>query len=315
MTRLSMSEKSSKYDEKERSTLAAIRGIGAIKKQWLKALGIVTVQDLATAVAESIAADFKRKGRAISHQEIAAWIAQAQALVLESSAPCETAEDAKKTQLPGQDESLSAIAVAPATDLWQTIAAFKVEFQTLQGTAQPEQRTIVRHIETNAIATWSGIESEQIPHWLLDQLNTDKLLATKEPVALEITQLRMVPSHRNGVVMIANKTRRLFPGSIQTGEPFTLEASMCFSGQPTGVARKQLVYRAQCQAHNLSSGITTDLGDTIANVPIGNQASYTALFPDISLQQPGAYRLKVCITLQNAVAVPACFKVPMLQVR
>jgi len=339
MARFSRGENSPKRGEKEHISLAAIRGIGSMKKQWLKSLGIVTIQDLAAASAEAIATHFKQEGRAIATSEIDEWIAQAQALVLEWSSPGAAAETSKSAPLPDllspeplltnmqlseSDEPLVAIAapvsidpvpVAEALgDRWQTIATFTVEFQTQQGDGQTENRTIVRHVKTDAVSAWSGIESEQIPQWILDQLNTDKPLETNAPVVLEITQLRMVSSQRIGAPMVANKTHRLFPSSIKAGEPFTLEASMCFSGLPASFARQQLVYRAQCQAHNLSSGVTTDLGDTIANVPIGDKASYTALFPDLSLQQPGAYRLKVLVTLQNAVAVPACFKVPMLQV-
>jgi len=113
--------------------------------------------------------------------------------------------------------------------------------------------------------------------------------------------------------MTANKAQPLFTDAIRTGESFALEVAMRFAGLPSVNSVKQVIYRTQCIARHLSTGATLQLGDVTANVPVGN-GHYMALLPDVTFPQPGVYRVKVVVSLQNVAAESSCFKIPALQV-
>jgi SMI1 / KNR4 family (SUKH-1) len=139
----------------------------------------------------------------------------------------------------------------------------------------------------------------------------DPRLFAEEPVTLEISQLR-VHSFSSKKPIIFDKAHLLFPDAIQQGEPFTLEVAMHVVTQ-ANLAEQPLVYRAQCVAYHLATHTHTLLGDISLDLP-GDRIFHTTLFPNVTLPQPGMYRLKVWVMLENISALPSYFQVPMLQV-
>jgi len=93
-----------------------------------------------------------------------------------------------------------------------------------------------------------------------------------------------------------------------------LEVLMKVVGDTASFVERQFAYRAQCVAYNLATKLNTDLGDITTYISGDGQAAQVALFPEMILQQPGIYRLKVWVTLENSSALPGYFKVPMMQV-
>ncbi|PSB24196.1 SMI1/KNR4 family protein [Stenomitos frigidus] len=202
------------------------------------------------------------------------------------------------------------------TDEWHDLGSFTIECQTSQRQGHNEQRTIVHHRETDTVEIQSNIDFAATEQWMLQQLQASTHPSpAQETVGLEITQLRVICSPQTEKPMVVDQAQPLFSDPLHSGEPFALEVSMNIIGsaQPP-LAEQQLVYRAQCIAHNLSTKLDTYLGDITTRLPGGHQLAYIAQFPEARLQQPGLYRLKVWVTLQNASASPSYFKVPMLQV-
>jgi hypothetical protein len=133
----------------------------------------------------------------------------------------------------------------------------------------------------------------------------------KEPVMLEICQLR-VHSFYSAKPMVFDEAHLLFSGAVQQGEAFTLEVSMKVMTQ-ANLGEQPLAYRAQCVAYHLATRTHTPLGDITLDLP-ADQVFHTTFFPKVTLPQPGMYRLKVWVMLENISALPSYFKVPMLQV-
>jgi SMI1 / KNR4 family (SUKH-1) len=203
----------------------------------------------------------------------------------------------------------------PPTDEWRDLASFTIECQTRQ---QPDdQRTLIRHEETGAVEIQPDLDTEAMQQWLHHQINqgNDQPLQAQKPVGVEITQLRVIRSPHAEIWMVADRAQPLFSETISRGEPFVLEVSLhMLDSVKERLAEQQLVYRAQCIAHHLSTRLDTALGDLTTHISGGHQSTYTAQFPEARLQQPGLYRLKVWVTLQNIAVAPGYFKVPVLQV-
>ncbi|UBF23708.1 hypothetical protein K9N68_18230 [Kovacikia minuta CCNUW1] len=316
---------------KETYDVQLVRGIGAIKKRWLRSVGVRTLQDLAQASAAEIEFQLKQSGRVVSSSEIEGWIAQAQALVMEllnaqprsvSSVisevqPTELAPDRELVQENGQPSTLENLEKA---DLWKTIAAFTIEVQAGVGTAQQAQRTRVQCQTTDRTETWTGVEIDQLLQWVRSQLNslqskveTANSMATT-PVTVDINQLRLLRSTSVGKSMVVDKTQRLFPESIQPGEPFILEVSIEVAGGAVERNQSLISYRAQCFARHSATGKVIELSDLQTEIPYQEQSFHSLRFPPIFLENPGAYRLQVVVTPQNLPATAGSFKVPLLQV-
>lgn len=311
---------------KHRSDLTQIRGIGAIRKRWLHSLGISTIADLAQASAEAIEAQSKGDAR-FSRDELDGWIAQAQALQvsLESAdaLPAIKASTAvhDANPLTAADQTAAA---DPALETWNSIAAFQVNYQTRSLGQVTEQRLVVQHLGTDAAESWSTFDTNLLQQWMRDRLEVSlsplqtplqtELAMQTEAIAIEITQLRLMQPHYMRQPMTVVPHSPLFSDTIQTAKPFALEVSMQFVGLTDAHQGKQVAYRVQCFVYNLATGATESLSDLTTSVSLGDRSCYSVLLPSLLLRQPGLYRLKVLVTLQQAPATLGQFKVPMLQV-
>ena len=235
--------------------------------------------------------------------------------------PPPTSLDRESTQIPVVPSSI------PTTELkidkaWDRFASFTIELQTRKSEGNSEQQTILHNVETDTIEAFPTIDAEVIQQWILKQLGDslkDNLIQVQaeETVGLEISQLRVIQLPRIAqpeTQMIADNAHPLFPDAIQKDEPFKLEVLMKVVGNTASFVERQFSCRAQCVAYNLATKLNTDLGDITTYISDDGQAAQVALFPEMTFQQPGIYRLKVWVTLENSSALPGYFKVPMMQV-
>jgi hypothetical protein len=109
----------------------------------------------------------------------------------------------------------------------------------------------------------------------------------------------------------ASKTQPLLSDSIQANHPFSLEICLRFTDlNPPHLQAQQLKYEVQCRAKHL--GIGQVVYEMTANVPLSPNGAYSAILSDLTLSDPGAYRLQVIANINGQTA--AYFKVPLVQV-
>jgi len=154
---------------------------------------------------------------------------------------------------------------------------------------------------------------------MLDQIKTTvSQPGIASSVIPEITQLKLIQPCQSGQAMSAIKTQPSFFGEVQADESFALEVSIKFTGLTDTHTHEQIAWKVKCVVYDVSTALTTTLGEMIVNVPLANNSSYNALLPELLLPHAGIYRLKVFVSLQNQLAANAeatsgCFKVPILQ--
>jgi SMI1 / KNR4 family (SUKH-1) len=237
------------------------------------------------------------------------------AINLPSSATPEVAPEA--SAIANYSQPGSAIESGSAMEEeWRKLASFTVEIQAKPMAEHSEQRMIVRHVEAGTVATYPSIDPAIVQQWISTQLKATLTKPVEHSAGLEITQLQVIRApYLAESVMVVDQANPVFLEAIRAGEPFSLEVSMKVIGStPVSPLEQQLTYRTQCLAHNLSTKLNTCLGDVITKIQPVSPTTYTTLFPKITLQHPGIYRLKVWVMVQNSSALPSYFKVPMLQV-
>ncbi|NJN86176.1 MAG: hypothetical protein HC881_07470 [Leptolyngbyaceae cyanobacterium SL_7_1] len=313
----------------ENNHLTTIRGIGAIRKQWLNTLGIYTIADLAHASADEIEAQAKQDGRSIHRTELEEWIAQAQTQLANTMPqpmpqPENRPDDVDRVEACSDNpedclicgfsqSSLESSASPDEQSEWAVTAAFQVEYQTRQVEGRTEQQTVIRDLETNVVKYWQQFETQLIPQWILDRLDIAPLVAEPDAAMMpELVQIRLMQSGEDGRSMVATATDRLFPDAIHADVPFALELSIQFANL-TAHSSQSLTYKVECLARELSAASTLDLGTITATVTLADQGVYTTRLSDLRLPKPGIYRLKGSIALQTALPSQG-FKLPMLQV-
>lgn len=319
-------------DRRLEPDLTAIRGIGVTKRQWLEAVGICTVQDLAQLTADTLKAQLKAQGYAVARSDIERWIIQAQAWMDApdlAESPAAIAEDVDRS-VPPETPSLPAAepgsVPSPApmsapTVEWLPTASFAVEFQSCYGTAGTEYQAIVRSLTTGRTEIWQGYELGQLQPWLWQQLGLNGPIASAverqtpsvPPLPVEVTQLRIVQPGQTAQPLIADQAEPVFTGTLLADQPFWVEVTVDIP--VTAIAElSTLLYRVGCQARHLASGTVCQLGEMQLSQPFSGGSTCVLVLPEARLQQPGAYRLQVAATIDNLPATTGYFKVPVLEV-
>ncbi|MEB3179704.1 MAG: hypothetical protein VKL59_11810 [Nostocaceae cyanobacterium] len=315
------------HKSEESDDLKKIRGIGIARQQWLSEIAnIRTVRDLAHASAEQIEFQLNVEGHAVSRTEIEQWIAQARELTKESSPrKDDQGELSSKIEKPADIDTVAEQNLSPFVEEGEsrTLASFIVEFQTKQVEGRSEQQTAVRHRESDSSETWSGIEGEQLQQWMLERaiatIQPEPVAkqpdATTTPLTVEITELRALQPPRTGIPMVVTQSGQGFSGFITSGEPFSLEVALRLTGQiAADIPQQTMTYCVQVYARHRATGEKTSLGQTQPHPLFAGQTSYTAKLSEITLQQPGMYRLQALVTLQGIRGIPGFLEVPLLQV-
>jgi len=114
--------------------------------------------------------------------------------------------------------------------------------------------------------------------------------------------------------MVVAQSNRLFPSTINSGEPFMLVVAFKVIGlNQDNFNHPKLTYQAQFYGRNRSTGAIIHLGDTMPESLEEGLAFYTTRLPAISLES-GIYRLQGLVKVQGALATPGCFEILLLQV-
>lgn len=221
-----------------------------------------------------------------------------------------------------EEDKAESLRILPVEEMvWRSLARFTIEFQTRQIEDQIEKRIVAYDPEGESSRTWSELETEQLPQWMLAQISQAVKSETEiersadvSPVKVEISHLWAFQPPQSGVPMVITEAGKSFPGFIRSGEPLVLEILFRLTGQTAAdTRRKQITYQVQADLRNYATGSTTSLVDTPPHTLVEDQLSYIATIPGTTLL-PGIYRLRVLATLQGIRATPGYFETPLLQV-
>lgn len=133
-------------------------------------------------------------------------------------------------------------------------------------------------------------------------------------IALVISQLKVFqpPFLPEGVII--TRQSRILPQALSSQQPFAVEVHLQLAGQDaTAMTQQPLSYGVHAVIHDRDSGELLALDLTRSGILVDGIFTYTALLPEMTLQ-PGLYRLRVLAELQEGVAQPGSFNVPLLQV-
>lgn len=323
-------------NSRDDNELTNIRGIGTTRKQWLNALGIYTIADLAQFSADDIESRLKGEGRSLPRNELEEWISQAQAKTFASpsNSPLHNGSldrggvrtnnnvqevdgsDQDMSHQDGSDHCVNTTNVrADHVVDWNSLASFRIDYQTRQAEGQPERQTTIHYLDTGTTAQWAGFDTSRIQPWIQEQV--EETFSQAEPETLvvpEITQLRVIQPSQSEQPLIADKTYPMFSSAIRSDELFVLEVSLQFPGLVPTDFSQSIRYQVRCVAHEVATGTMVNLGEISAQVPFSDRSTYRVWLPELIFPHPGIYRLKISATLQNKLATSGYFKVPMLQV-
>lgn len=306
--------------------LKQIRGIGRVKRQWLKdLLNVHTIQDLAALELAQIKLPLKIGGQSISLAEIEGWVAQATELLtvqaasdlLDSSVEGADLEDRTSESSALTTSSESSLATGASSD-WRAIASFRVEFQAQSANSSvAAERIVVRHQATGIAETFSAHSAEPLLQWMAAQVQREM---TPEPTvsvapAIHITQVRaMQPVDEGSLPIVVNEDNHSFTRPLRSGEPVAIEVSFRVMGISAEVLQKRPIrYVMQAYARDRASGTVIPLGCTEPLALMPYQSSYKVALPT-TINRAGVYGLQVLTTLQDMLAIPGCFELPLMQV-
>ncbi len=306
----------------ERDDLTRIRGIGAVTQQLLREwLDVRTFGDLARLSVDEIESKLRERGQTASRSEIEGWIARAQELASATeSSPQSTVESPVGDR--EEDEPSQPIDESTEAGEWQSFASFGVEFQFRDIDGETEEQTTVRSLDTDRAKTWSGLESDRIGQWMLEQLaearasvqpqsRQERRTATASPPVVKIERLRILQPPQTDMPVVVDAT----PGFLKRGEPFALEIAFSLVGS-TGAdaAEVPTQYHTQIYARDRASGAIISLSDEAYETFGEGERLYTTALPTTPLQKPGIYQLQILVTSEGQPAVPGYFEIPLLQV-
>jgi len=314
--------------------LTILESIKAAEQQWLEAIGITTLRDLAHADADTIASQLDAINHSTSRDVINSWIFQAQTLLVET---VEIQESLAVEPSSEETSSVSSQTSTPETaeKAWHPFATFAVRFESKQVEDTIQYQTSVRYIETGQVQTWSGIEADNLRSWLHNQL-TDLIPVPSSTAALDsptnvdsptgveasdvgrrvtalIQALRVYQPTSKETPTDIYTLGQTVPTSIKGNLPFILEVAFSIPEQDIlATIRQTIFYEVECCARPLASGEILTLADILQASLANHQDVYTVQFPPMSLPA-GQFRLQVLLKLTGIHAVPAFVSVSSLR--
>lgn len=316
-----MNTKKKKYDD-----LTEIKGIGLHRQQWLnKSLGICTFSDLAALTVDEIETRLKTEGSGVGRKTIQVWIDEATALA-EVASPERELEAATV-------ESGGRLSLRNGETKWNSLASFRVDFQTRQAADRgEEQRTKVHHIETNRLEKWSGIQTDRLFQWIQNQLNDQlnemiKEKPVKEPPSAELLSSKTLPPQKLEVTYVRAfqppkaetpigfaAAGQPFLGMLKGDQPFNLQAGFELDKLAADeAAGSKGTYKAEFHVRNWSTGTKQHLGNTEPENFVAGKVTYNTILPEVHLD-PGHYSLGVLVTIQSRTPSLGYLELPLLQV-
>ena len=232
---------------------------------------------------------------------------------------------ADESELESPDSARSEDSDALSTD-WTTFASFTVDFEAKQVDEDIRYQTSVRHVETDEVQTWQGIEETQLQAWMREHLAgaipTVAALEASAATAVAnrlnpfISDLRIFQPPPNPLPIELYQPSLMFPSPVKSNLPFTLELQFGIQEQDQEVLAQvgqAVTYTIECYARSLVGKEVVTLGKLDPQELQVQQRPYLASLPAISLP-PGIFRLQLLLNLQGIGAFPAYFEVPVLQV-
>jgi hypothetical protein len=305
----------------ERDDLTRIRGIGSVTQQLLgEGLDVRTFGDLARLSVDEIESKLRERGQTTSRSEIEGWIARAQELASATeSSPQPTSESLEGETARPIDESTE-------EGEWHSCASFRVEFQFREIDGKTEEQTTARYLDTDRAKIWSGLESDRICQWMLEQLSEARASVQPQgtrkqgttavsPPVVKIEQIQILQPPQTDMPIVVDAARGLFPGSLKRGEPFALEIAFSLVGSPEAdTAEAPIQCRTQMYARDRATGATISLSDEACETSSDGELLYATALPATTLQKPGIYHLQILVAPEGQPAVPGYFEIPLLQV-
>lgn len=135
-----------------------------------------------------------------------------------------------------------------------------------------------------------------------------------EEIALEIAQLKVFQPPFLPEGMVITRQSRIVPQALSSQQPFAVEVQLKLTGQSAAAMTQHLLsYEVHAVVHDRESGENLALDLSRSGRLANGILTYTARLPEMTLQ-PGRYRLRVLGELQEGLAQPGSFNVPLLQV-
>jgi|GEM_PF-1496735 len=316
-------------DDPTDDDLTAIKGIGPARQSWLREVfDIRSFADLAALSVDQIETALKDEKRAmVTRSDIHDWLVQAKDLATVSGDVSPRTPDAPDT---GAEET----ADTKAEPDWTPFASFVVEYRHREAIDLAERhQTHVHHVEGDVSETWPGLQGEALGSWMLE--HAEKLALpepepdvsddAEDPAPLDLTlpsdadfrvQVTEVQIHQptDAEPSPLGGTDQTASGFIRKMEPFALDADFELLGSDAkAFAERAIPYICQFYAHDLTSGTSLHLGDSIPSNLIDNQVGYRASLFFARLPE-GAYRLHVLVVMQTSPPVPGHLELSVLQV-
>ncbi|MBE9116319.1 hypothetical protein IQ249_10460 [Lusitaniella coriacea LEGE 07157] len=298
--------------------LTRIKGISQNKQQWLRAwFNIRVFRDLARLSVEQIELRLKAEGKAVSKEEIAAWIVQAEALSVIAERSREENHDLES---------------------WQSVASWQVELQSRQVGEFEEQRAVLRDLATDCISILPEAELEllrewmryDLPHEATEPVEIPEAVPESEeealyfdsspaishsPVRVQIDSIQVWQSPQQETPQFIYPSNRSFPGMLESNKRFTLDIAFQLKGlHEREQFNTQASYLAQVYVRDRATGVITSLGCTQLYSLFEAQSTYTAQLLDANIARKGVYSLQVLVRAQGIPTIPGYFEMPLLQV-
>lgn len=279
--------------------LTVLKGIGPARQQWLRtSFDVQTFADLAALAPEDIEARLKKDGQIARRRSIEEWIGQAKVL----------AEQAV-------ENDVQIVSATLPHSTWRPFASFVVEMQARQDEKRAwAMRTAVQHIEADNDATWHGVDTEKLYHWMgtqierevdcFDQANSPQVVTIREAEALVVQQ-----------VEVWQPVNALLPQAVVQGKR---PLSVILEGQKPFLLKLQLdssIFFRKCVARLSAYNLRDKKRRFLGSISLASMTQFplTIQFPTVSLQM-GQYRLVSQISTLEDNALISEFELPFVQV-
>ncbi|MFN0108767.1 MAG: hypothetical protein ACKVZH_07930 [Blastocatellia bacterium] len=321
--------------------LTIIPGVNEALGQWLReSLKVYTFADLAKLSAQKIRARGKQTGEVLSIEELEPVLARAKELADAASA---------ESPLPTRAKPEKAAASTKTAKEWNDFANFVICFERKTAGGKEEKRTKIEHrtgiehMETSERESWPGIETDDACRWMLTRLG-DKTSgvaknivesvvapaieetpddATLPPAikasyvspgaTLEITGIQVIQPISSDQPHSLFTQNQSFNGFVKSDEPLSFAIIFQLKGEgAVSIAQKRAEYTAVIHSQDLFTSVTSQLGVSEPGRMTIGQLTYIARFSPLRVS-PGAYHLKVTVTVRDTPPLWASAEAPLLQ--
>jgi len=315
--------------------LCAIYGIGKVTEQLLnQSLGIYSYQDLMVRSADEIAAELKASGGSTSINKVEEWRMKAREF-----ANSQGRDDLMVARIEDKEPES-----ASASQNWNTLAKFVVEFQSYREENGVEQRrTMCQQHEAEEKEFWPGIDCIQPCQWMQKLIEnslkpiqqeshsirkrsaestisaTESLPAEPQnakplSVKVDITHVRAFQLSVNELPQAVANAGGIFSGIVSSDQPVSFEVSFQISGSDVeDMSKSHPLYNTEVYAYNRTTSEKKHLTAAKPGYLEQGKLSYKMILPE-SVLSSGNYRLEYFTRLEGEHPAEGHLAVPFLRV-